>query len=106
MQTNNTNNQITPMTSAQGVQSATSVPSVQTQGVSQAMQAQGTPGLIPGVQRVHQQVEELRQTLQDLMMNKQYADGEIISASADLDLQLQSYSRMLNDKKQPSMRTF
>lgn len=114
MQNNNTNNQITPMTSAQGVQNSMAVQgaqtqniqSAQTQGAGQAMQNQGTQGQMPGVQRVHQQVEELRQTLQDLMMNKQYADGEIVSASADLDLQLQNYSRMLNDKKQPSMRTF
>lgn len=109
MQNNNTSNQITPTASSQGVQNSTAAQGVQaqnTQNQGQAMQNQGTAGQMPGVQRVHQQVEELRQTLQDLMMNKQYADGEIVSASADLDLQLQSYARMLNDKKQPSLRTF
>ncbi|MDR7865951.1 MAG: hypothetical protein RIN56_03980 [Sporomusaceae bacterium] len=61
---------------------------------------------MPGLQQVRQQVAALRQTLQTLMMEKQYADGEIVTASAALDAQLEDYDRTLSDKKQPGMRTF
>lgn len=107
MQAKDTNSQITsvPSASPQGMQSSTGSQGTQTQNMGQASQSQGT-AVMPGVQKVKQQVDGLRETLQDLMMNQQYADGEIVLASADLDQQLQSYSRMLNDKKQPSMRTF
>lgn len=108
MQAKDTNSQITSVPSPQGMQSSTGTQGTQgtqTQNMGQAVQSQGPAGM-PGVQKVKQQVDDLRQTLQDLMMNQQYADGEIVLASADLDQQLQGYSRMLNDKKQPSMRTF
>ena len=107
MQAKDTNSQITsaPSTAPQGMQSSSGTQGTQTQTMGQAAQNQAT-AVMPGVQKVKQQVDDLRQTLQDLMMNQQYADGEIVLASADLDQQLQSYSRMLNDKKQPSMRTF
>jgi hypothetical protein len=55
---------------------------------------------------VQSQVADLRRTLQALMMDEQYADGEIITASAALDAQLEDYYRTLADKKQPGMRTF
>ena len=59
-----------------------------------------------GFQQVQQQVATLRQTLQDLMMNEQYVDGEIMNASAALDIQLEDYYRTLSDKKQPGMKSF
>ncbi len=65
-----------------------------------------TAAQMPGLQQVQQQVAALRQTLQTLMMEKQYADGEIVTASAVLDAQLEDYHRTLSDKKQPGMRTF
>ena len=78
------------------------------------MTSQAVPGQIvgqaaaqmPGLQQVQRQVADLRQTLQSLMMDEQYADGEIITASAALDAQLEDYYRTLSDKKQPGMRTF
>ena len=81
-------------------------PAMASQAMNNQAMNQTMASQMPGVQKVQQQVSELRQTLQDLMMNKQYADGEIITASAALDAQLQDYSRTLSDKKQPSMRTF
>lgn len=58
------------------------------------------------VANVTQQVAVLRQQLRDLMQNKSYADAEIISASATLDIQLQEFSTMLREKRQTSMRSF
>lgn len=82
----------------------------QTQAAGQAgsgqAQAGQTTAQMPGLQQVQRQVAELRQTLQTLMMDKQYADGEIITASAAIDAQLEDYYRTLSDKKMPSMRTF
>lgn len=107
---NNTTNQIT--TTTPGMQASTMNQGQQSQGtvsqgaVSQGVTNQGVAGQMAGVQQVQQQVDSLRRTLQDLMMNKQYADGEIITASAALDAQLQDYSRTLSDKKQPGLRTF
>lgn len=73
---------------------------------TQAAQGQNTGAQMPGLQQVQQQVTALRQTLQTIMMEKQYADGEIVTASAALDAQLEDYDRTLSDKKQPGMRTF
>jgi hypothetical protein len=73
---------------------------------AQAVQGQNNGTQMPGFQQVQQQVVALRQTLQTLMMEKQYADGEIVTASAALDAQLEDYYRTLSDKKQPGMRTF
>lgn len=78
---------------------ATSGQSVQSQGQTPTSQ-------MAGFQQVQQQVATLRQTLQDLMMNEQYVDGEIMTASAALDIQLEDYYRTLSDKKQPSMKSF
>lgn len=69
-------------------------------------QGQAPTSQMAGFQQVQQQVATLRQTLQDLMMNEQYVDGEIMTASAALDIQLEDYYRTLSDKKQPSMKSF
>lgn len=69
-------------------------------------QGQAPTSQMAGFQQVQQQVATLRQTLQDLMMNEQYVDGEIMTASAALDIQLEDYYRTLSDKKQPSLKTF
>lgn len=61
---------------------------------------------MPGFGAVQQQIDGLRQTLHGLMAEAGYADGEIISAAATLDTQLEDFSRRLTDKKQPSLRTF
>lgn len=74
-------------------------------GQVQGMQGAAT-GSMQGLHQVQQQVAALRQTLQGLMHDKQYADGEILTATATLDVQLEDYYRTLSDKKQPSMRTF
>jgi len=80
---------------------------IQNQATSgQSVQAQAPTSQMPGFQQVQQQVATLRQTLQDLMMNEQYVDGEIMTASAALDIQLEDYYRTLSDKKQPSMKSF
>lgn len=65
----------------------------------------GTAPKMPGLGQVQRQVAELRQTLQSLMLDKQYADGEIITASAALDAQLEDYFHTITDK-QPGLRTF
>lgn len=106
MENSNTKNQVT--TTTQGMQNSSiqGTPAMASQAMNNQAMNQTMASQMPGVQKVQQQVSELRQTLQDLMMNKQYADGEIITASAALDAQLQDYSRTLSDKKQPSMRTF
>lgn len=96
-------NQITPNT--QGMQGQAGVGQVAA-GQVQDLQAQGATSQMPGLQQVQQQVASLRETLQELMHDKQYADGEIMTASATLDAQLEDYYRRLSDKKQPSMRTF
>lgn len=101
MPNNNTTNTIIPGTQAQ----ATAGQAAQS---AQATAAQGQTMIspMPGLQQVQQQVAGLRQTLQQLMADKQYADGEILTASATLDAQLEDYYRTLTDKKQPGMRTF
>ncbi len=71
-----------------------------------ATAGQTTVAQMPGLRQVQQQVAALRQTLQNLMMEQQYADAEIVTASAALDAQLEDYYRTLSDKKQPGMRTF
>lgn len=58
------------------------------------------------VSDVTQQVEALRQKLHDLMQNKNYADAEIITASATLDTQLEEYAQMLQEKRMPTIRSF
>ncbi len=75
---------------------------------TQALQNQGqaSASQLEGFQQVKQQVATLRQTLQDLMMNEQYVDGEIMTASAALDIQLEDYYRTLSDQREPSMRSF
>lgn len=73
---------------------------------TQATTRQHAGAQMPGLQQVQQQVTALRQTLQTLMMERQYADAEIVTASAALDAQLEDYYRTLSDKKQPGMRTF
>ncbi len=103
MNNSNAPNQITQNTQSVqgqmvGSQSAT--------GQVQGMQDQGVTSQMPGLQQVQQQVASLRQALQGRMHDKQYADGEIMTASATLDAQLEDYYRTLSDKKQPSMRTF
>jgi hypothetical protein len=75
-------------------------------GQSAASQNQSGAAQMPGFSRVRQQVAGIRQTLHTLMADTQYADGEIITASAALDAQLEDYERTLSDKKQPGMRTF
>lgn len=96
-QTNNQNTAAVPAQPQAGI-----VNSAQNQPVNQ------TPAqtAMPGLARTLTQVEQLRETLQELMMDEQYADGEILTASAGLDQELQNYERVLSDKKQPSMRTF
>lgn len=69
-------------------------------------QGQASTSQMAGFQQVKQQVATLRQTLQDLMMNEQYVDGEIMTASAALDIQLEDYYRTLSDQREPSMRSF
>lgn len=61
---------------------------------------------MPGFQNVQQQINELRQTLHTLMVDTQYADGEIVATAATLDAELEDFSRRLADKKQPGLRTF
>lgn len=72
----------------------------------EALGQEAVPAGMPGLQQVQRQVTALRQSLQDLMLNRQYADGEIMTASAALDAQLEDYYRTLTDKKQPGMRTY
>ena len=74
--------------------------------VGQTTSAQNPPSQMPGFGEVQQQIAGLRQTLQGLMGEAQYADGETVSAAATLDAQLEDFSRRLADKKQPGMRTF
>jgi hypothetical protein len=77
-----------------------------TPGQAASGQNQSGAAQMPGLARVRQQVAGLRQTLHTLMADAQYADGEIVTASATLDAQLEDYDRTLSDKKQPGMRTF
>jgi hypothetical protein len=72
--------------------------------VGQSMPAQ-TVSRMSGIEQVQRQVADLRQTLQELMLDDRHADGGIISASAVLDAQLEDYSRTITEK-QPGLRTF
>ncbi len=89
---------------------ATTAMQSQAGAAGQSVPGQTQPGpaaaQMPGLRQVQSQVADLRRTLQALMMDEQYADGEIITASAALDAQLEDYYRTLADKKQPGMRTF
>ncbi len=85
---------------------ATQATNLVTSGQPVAGQNQSSAAQMPGLARVRQQVADLRQTLHTLMADAQYADGEIVTASAALDAQLEDYDRTLSDKKQPGMRTF
>ncbi len=97
-------------TTDQTSQGQPAAPAMTAQVVGRTVTAQaagqntGTP--MPGLQQVQQQVAALRQTLQALMADKQSADGEIITATAVLDTQLEDYTRTLSAKKQPALRTF
>lgn len=52
------------------------------------------------------QVKALRQQLTQLIQNSNSADAEIITASSTLATQLEDYAHTLNEKQNPSMRTF
>ncbi len=85
--------------------STTSMPSL-AGTVGQSGQIQ--PGVAAKTQdlgQVQRQVADLRRTLQALMMDDQYADGEIITASAALDAELEDYYHTITEK-QPGLKTF
>jgi hypothetical protein len=73
---------------------------------SRTMEPDSASLQMSGLIQVERQIADLRQTLNTLMMDKQHADGGVVSASAVLDAQLEDYSRAIRDKKRPGMMTF
>jgi hypothetical protein len=55
---------------------------------------------------VTQQVDALRKVIHSLMSDKDYADTEIMNASAVLDTQLEEYAYRLREKRMPNIKSF